>query len=318
MSVEVSVVVCTHNPRIDYIERVLAGLRGQTLPYSRWEMLVVDNASKEPVAERCDLSWHPKGRHIVEPTLGLTAARLRGIAEASSELIVFVDDDNVLAPDYLEQAVRVADRYPFLGVWGGSAIAEFETEPESWARPYLPFLALRECVRDDWANLLSHNESRPNGAGMCLRRSVAEGYAFRVRNDARHVLLDRRGVDLLACGDSAIDYAACEMGLGTGSIKALRLTHLIPSVRLTKEYFLRLMERFECSYVLFAHLFGLPYQVDLSEPPKSRRPIDRVRQFMRRFRSIPEVTFETQVALARKKGAREGLRIVDDWRARQV
>ena len=47
---------------------------------------------------------------------GLTYARLRGIKEASGDLLVFVDDDNVLDPDYLETVQRVAEEKPFLGV----------------------------------------------------------------------------------------------------------------------------------------------------------------------------------------------------------
>jgi glycosyltransferase involved in cell wall biosynthesis len=97
----VSVIVCTHNPRQEYLTRVLAALRVQTLPTAGWELLVIDNASKEPVAGRFDLSWHPHGRHVREDELGLTPARLRWIAEARAELLVFVDDDNVLDPDYL-------------------------------------------------------------------------------------------------------------------------------------------------------------------------------------------------------------------------
>ena len=56
------------------------------------------------LADRFNISWHPNGRHVREDELGLTPARLRGVAEAVAELLVFVDDDNILDPDYLEQA----------------------------------------------------------------------------------------------------------------------------------------------------------------------------------------------------------------------
>src|ERR1700740_1615244 len=82
MQESVSVILCTHNPRHDYLSRVLASLREQTLPAEQWEFLVVDNHSKQPLAEIWDISWHPHGRHIREDELGLTAARLRGIQEA--------------------------------------------------------------------------------------------------------------------------------------------------------------------------------------------------------------------------------------------
>lgn len=65
-----SVILCTHNPRPDYIQRVVAALRAQTLGVDQWELLVVDNASTVPVSSLVDLSWHPHGRHVVEPEWG--------------------------------------------------------------------------------------------------------------------------------------------------------------------------------------------------------------------------------------------------------
>ena len=105
---QISVIICTHNPRADYLGRTLDGLRSQELSAGEWELVLVDNASPEPVAPRFDLGWHPRARVVVEPEMGLTAARLRGISEASAPLLVFVDDDNVLSADYLKRALSLA------------------------------------------------------------------------------------------------------------------------------------------------------------------------------------------------------------------
>jgi hypothetical protein len=52
--------------------------------------------------------------------------------ESSGELAVFVDDDNVLAPDFLEQARVISARYPHLGVFGaGNLEPEFEVQPSA-------------------------------------------------------------------------------------------------------------------------------------------------------------------------------------------
>jgi glycosyltransferase involved in cell wall biosynthesis len=122
-SLLVSVVVPTHNPREKYLARVLDALRVQTLSKDLWEVVVVDNNSTKPLSlttghrddrttgaktAEIDLSWHPQAKIVREERLGLTFARLRGFAEAKGELIVMVDDDNVLAPDYLETAVEIA------------------------------------------------------------------------------------------------------------------------------------------------------------------------------------------------------------------
>ena len=81
-----SVIICTHNPRKDYLTRVLQALKAQTLPKDQWELLLIDNASDQELARSWDLSWHPHGRHIREDKTGLNFARARGFAEAQGEI----------------------------------------------------------------------------------------------------------------------------------------------------------------------------------------------------------------------------------------
>src|ERR1039458_3938551 len=141
MHPQISVIICTHNLNQDYLRRTLGGLKRQTLVNSRWELLLIDNASARPLSSEVDLTWHSNARHIREEELGLTPARLRGIRESSGELLVFVDDDNVLADNYLEVAIDVAAKHPHIGAFGGSVRGEFETPPPEWIGPYLSGLA---------------------------------------------------------------------------------------------------------------------------------------------------------------------------------
>lgn len=103
----ISVIVCTHNPRRDYLDKVLESLKSQTLPIEQWELLLIDNASNKLCASEINLNWHPTARHIREEQLGLTHARLRGIREAKAGTLIFVDDDNVLDHKYLENTVKI-------------------------------------------------------------------------------------------------------------------------------------------------------------------------------------------------------------------
>jgi hypothetical protein len=57
-----SVIICSHNPRADYLGRVLQALAEQTLSKTSWELLLVDNASHQPLEKSWDLSWHPRAR----------------------------------------------------------------------------------------------------------------------------------------------------------------------------------------------------------------------------------------------------------------
>lgn len=270
MPLELSVVVCTHNPRTHFLARTLEALRTQTLPQVDWELLLVDNASSEQLAHSVDLTWHSAGRHIREEALGLTPARLRGIAEANAELIVFVDDDNVLNPDYLEQALALGREYPFLGAWGGQVLPEFEAPPPEWTRPFWPYLACREVQADLWSNLPWTSPTTPWGAGLCVRRSVARRYAEHCSADETRRAFDRKGAQqLTSCGDVDLALTACEEGLGNGVFRRLELTHLIPPERLDEGYLLRLAESSNYSSALLLALRGV--QTPTAPPPRWRR-----------------------------------------------
>ncbi len=239
---QISVVIPTHNPRLDYLERTLNGLRGQTLPSSTWELIVIDNASTPAVGPQIDLSWHPNGRTVREEQLGLTAARLAGFAAAQGEIIILVDDDNVLAPDFLAACDRLGREHPFLGTWSGRVELVFEEGAPTVPALWRSYLTERFCESAVWSNDPGHNPSTPWGAGLCVRRSVAQGYRHRSETNPDLRRLDLQGAQLLYGGDTDIAYFGCELGLGKGVFPQLHLQHLIPARRCERAYLLRVIE----------------------------------------------------------------------------
>ena len=233
---EISVIICTHNPREDYLARVLDALHAQTLPLADWELLLADNASEKPLARRIDLSWHPNARHLREEKTGLTHARLHGIAESRGELLVFVDDDNVLKLDYLETCLKISADYSQLGAWSGSCIPEFEVEPPPELRPWLGGLVIEKLSAPVWAKLRKGTDACPIGAGLVVRQSQARHYRKLVLKDPLRQTLDRSGQSLGSGGDSDLALCGFDLGLGTGRFPELELTHLIPARRVTLEY----------------------------------------------------------------------------------
>lgn len=269
-----SVVLCTYNPRLDYLQRVIEGLKVQTLPRERWEFVVVDNNSQPPLRVRnqqtgnrrqesgdrsarpqdCEtslpshlstfppstdvnLSWHPDARIVVETQQGLSHARRRGFEEAKGELIVNLDDDAVLDPDYLEQVVKLAEKFPFIGAFGCQMRAEFERLPDWPVGDY--YGAERTTGENIWSNDREHIASTPWGVGSVVRRAVAEAYVVRMQSDPRWSMLGRTADKLLSCEDIEIAMTACDLGLGKGVFCDLKLTHLIPAKRMTEDFLCR-------------------------------------------------------------------------------
>jgi hypothetical protein len=226
-------------------------LRTQTLQPGTWEFLLIDNASDPRLDSTVDLSWHQAARHVREEKLGLSAARLRGIQEAQGDLLVFVDDDNVLDPDFLEQALKIANEWPRLGSWSGDVRPEFEVSPPEWTKRYWGSLALRSLEYDAWSNQPHLPDTMPCGAGLCVRKSVGEHYVMLHSNGRRGVVLDRIGNSLMSAGDNDLAACACDVGLGVGVFAALKLTHLIPAERLEENYLLQLVENIAFSGVIF-------------------------------------------------------------------
>lgn len=263
MSGFLSVVLPTHNPHRGRLARTLAGLRAQTLPAASWETILVDNAST-PALDVVELAaLGPANLRIVrEPALGLTPARRAGFTAARGEILVLVDDDNVLAPDYLDQVVALFAAHPKLGAAGGKNLGEFETPRPAWWQP--EFDGLLAC-RDlgDGAQICSslfdastgRNEyplCAPVGAGMALRRTALAGW---LADDSTARLPDRRGNELSSSGDNDIVLSILRAGWSVGYFPSIVLTHLIPSGRVQPDYIARLNRGIARSWVQVLHKY---------------------------------------------------------------
>jgi glycosyltransferase involved in cell wall biosynthesis len=262
---EISVIICTHNPRPDYLHRTLEALKGQTLSTQQWELLLIDNASEERLAESWDLSWHPNAKHVREEELGLTFARLCGIKESCGSLLVFVDDDNLLAPDFLKQAEALAVQHPNLGAFGaGHLEPRFEVQPPSELIPMLSMLALRTVRSRVWSNNPEDYRSIPWGAGLCVTRKIASLYLELLRRLNVNEVIDRRGQQLCCGGDDLFSWASVQAGKGFGLFPELQVTHLISASRLDRRYFLRLTHDQRFSYYVLSYLLfaGKPRSIN--------------------------------------------------------
>lgn len=293
MTTFLSVITCTHTPNPKILRQTLDGLMSQTLTTDGWEYILVDNASQYLVKEVVDLSWHPQARHVREEQLGLTYARLRGIREARGQVIVFVDDDNILDTDFLAECVRIADDWPMIGAWGGDIRPVFEEPPPRWTRPYWRWLAIKEVRTDSWSNLPDIGESLPCGAGMCVRKSVAEYYAGLHDAGGRSIMLDRAGDSLISGGDTDMAMCSCDIGLGLARSPALRLTHIMPKTRLKEKYLLKLIEGISYSNIVLAS-----FRSTVSRPKRGLRP--SIRGLIRYLRMTPQ---ERRFHRAAERGA---------------
>ena len=90
----------------------------------------------------------PLRLRVVQQNLqGLVFARCKGIQEAASPLLAFVDDDNGLAANYLEDAVRIARDEPGVGAFGGITRLLTDLRIPEWKRGLMPYLGYAITAR---------------------------------------------------------------------------------------------------------------------------------------------------------------------------
>ena len=273
-----SVILPTHAPHVGRLGRALEGLKLQSLSYDRWELVVVDNRSPDPV--RPDLGWHPHTRVVREDRLGLTHARLAGGASTRGDVLVFVDDDNVLSSNYLAAALELFANHPRLGAAGGKSVPEWETPPSGWVHEFAGTLALRDLGNE--ARVCGPSETgyptcAPIGAGMAVRRSAWNAYTHSLAGD-RTSPSDRTGQNLSSGGDNDIVLHVLRAGWQVGYFPQLSLTHLIPETRIIRGYLARLNDGISKSWVQVVARHDIcPW------PPANRRtvPLRKVRAYFR-------------------------------------
>ena len=107
----VSVIIPTYNRR-DLVREAIASVLAQT--YQDFELIVVDDGSEDDTAEvvhefaqECS-----RIRYIFQQNRGVSAARNRGVALGSGELLAFLDSDDLWQPRKLETQVAFFTSHP--------------------------------------------------------------------------------------------------------------------------------------------------------------------------------------------------------------
>lgn len=103
---QISVVLPTHNRKAS-LERVLKGLETQTVPYERFEVIVVSDGSTDGTNQFLEALKTPlRVTKIIQQNKGVAAARNAGAGRACGDLILFVDDDVFPTDTLLEAHMR--------------------------------------------------------------------------------------------------------------------------------------------------------------------------------------------------------------------
>ncbi|MFZ2062752.1 MAG: glycosyltransferase [Candidatus Binatus sp.] len=128
-------IIATHN-RPDSLRRLVASLAPEVAAGSR-EIIIAENGTLAPT--HLTIEGIPL-EHLHEPRAGKCRVQNRAIAQASGEILVFLDDDLVVAPSYIEAVEDFFDKHrEFAAMKGRILPAE---DPKKKVGPMAPYLDL--------------------------------------------------------------------------------------------------------------------------------------------------------------------------------
>lgn len=229
---DASIVICTYN-RAESLRDTLAALRALRADAINWEVIVVDNNSRDhtkAVVEETARAW-PRLHYAFEGTQGLSHARNRGIEVARGDVILFTDDDVLPEPEWLHTTLEGMHRYG-ADACGGYIAPIWEKPPPPWlTERFHGFLAVRIDRSDDYP--ITADTPPPFGANMAFRRAVFD-----------HVgLFDtsrgRKGVVLASGEDGEMFERVLSKGMKVMFLGSSRVHHKVEGFRTTKRYFRR-------------------------------------------------------------------------------
>jgi glycosyltransferase involved in cell wall biosynthesis len=239
-----TVAICTYNGA-NRLPAVLDRLQNQIETQAlQWEVLVVDNNShddtKTVVASYaghwrndCEL------RYIFEGKQGVAYARAKAVEVArSSDLIGFLDDDNLPSETWIAEAYRFGQEHPQAGAYGGVIHAQLdETPPDYFDRIKILF-----AIYNRGSNPFQYHRSAkprriPAGPGCVIRKPAwQECVPARLLLEGR----DEAGKTMLgACEDLEMMYCIQNGNWEVWHNPKMVIWHHIPAQRLQRDYLLK-------------------------------------------------------------------------------
>jgi len=234
----ISIIICTYN-REKYIYDALRCLAQNNFPTNLYEIVLVNNNSTDTTEEHCKTFYrdYPQVnfRYFIETNQGLSFARNRGIMETQGDTLVFLDDDSFVNSGYLTNLNSYLKEYPDMAAFGGEISPLFETGVppvwlSKWSYSWVSAIHLGSKV------ILFPNNKYPIGANMGFKKEYFEKYGV------FNIALGRSKKNMMGGEEKDIFNRSNKKTEKIYYFPNLKVQHVIPESRTTKEYIKRLGE----------------------------------------------------------------------------
>ena len=243
MSTQFTVAIRTYNGA-ERLPAVLEKLQQQTGTENiEWEVLVVDNNSQDATAAVVAgyaKKWRSNSRirYVFEPRQGAAYARDRVMREATSDLVGFLDDDNLPEADWVNESFRFGFEHPEIGAYGGNIFPLVDETPPD----YFEHISYLLAVYDHGDMVYRYAQGRPcsvpSGPGLVIRKQAWDDYV-----PTRRRLWGRSINRKFAAGTAEDTEVMIYIHSSSWEVwhnPALKVWHHIPAKRWERDYLLRL------------------------------------------------------------------------------
>lgn len=243
-----SIIICTYN-RDKYLYDALRHIASNDFPTEEYEIVLVNNNSTDQTENECQkfiknfplVSFH----YFLEKKQGLSHARNRGIQESKGDILVFLDDDSFVKPNYLHNLQLQLNKHHEAMAFGGKITPRFESgvAPKWLCRWNYSWLS----AIDKGDNVIPFDgNSYPIGANMGFRKECL------VRIGEFNTELGRNKNNLMGGEEKDLINRIKELQMPILYFPDIEVEHVIPEKRTTKDYIIKmaygigLSERLRC------------------------------------------------------------------------
>jgi glucosyl-dolichyl phosphate glucuronosyltransferase len=236
---QLSIITPTLN-RADLLKLLIKSFVGQDISPEQFEIIVVDNGSSDSTRQEVEAAIANNKSHIIryvhEPEPGLLSGRHRGALEAKGKILVFTDDDIEATPHWLS-AIANTFEDPDVHLVGGPSLPLFETMPPQWIIPYC-------SIRDEHLTCGSLSLLDLGDQIQQVDPINIWGLNFAIRKKTLFELggfhpdcIPKHLQQFQGDGETGLSFKIREAGYKAIYHPNAMVYHIIPSGRLTVEYF---------------------------------------------------------------------------------
>jgi glycosyltransferase involved in cell wall biosynthesis len=236
----VTLAICTHNGKNKLQQTIYHILNQDVHTNISWELLVIDNASTDDTSNFITQLWpntrSQQLRIISEEKLGAIHARQRAIQEANYAYLSYIDDDNWISPNWVEEIFNIFEQNPSVAIVSCPSTANLSYTPPSYFEGLKGWLAIgTRCSEEGIIQI------RPMSfwtAGLSLRLE-----AFNILENTSYsiCLTGRTGNQTYGGEDHELCLTLTLMGWDIYYTHQIYFIHDIPSSRLEVSYLEKLI-----------------------------------------------------------------------------